>query len=647
MSSALLRFSLGISAARNSARGVYLLAEHQCFNTEKSISDRKYSTSYKTRDDKNIKKFDSDEEAEIIQKLRNTFAEEEKYGGVVPIFKKALLYGNKIAIKDQVGEYSYVRLYNGAKKLCEQISNLVGSASCARVAFLCPNDAIYPMVQWACWFSGQIAVPLSTRHPTELLKYFIKDSEATLLITTPEYEPVMKPIAESLDKILIVIDHSFLPEFDPQSSWLDPKNENIVQYGNQVGIASALNSTFYANSKAMILYTSGTTGKPKGAVLSHKNINAQVNNLVDAWHFSAKDCLLHVLPLNHVHGCVNALMCPLSVGAKLLMQDHFDSHNVWSALLGINAPAKDRVNLFMGVPTIYNFLIDEYDKIFAKNSRMVEYIQNHCEKNIRLMISGSAPLPTTVFNRWFEISGHRLLERYGMTEIGMALSNPYMEDKVRTRKPGCVGLPLPSVEVRLVDADNKTLYSSRGESNKGIWSKTEQPVYEKTSTAGTDQSIAGELQVKGPTVFVEYWNRPEETQKEFVDGFFKTGDVASFENGVFKILGRLSTDIIKTGGYKVSALEIETHLLEHPNIKDVAIIGAPDETWGQRVVAFVVMREKMEFDLKALQTFCSEKIAPYAAPTELKIVDEIPRNAMGKINKKDIIKVYSSEFEKN
>lgn len=646
-SSCFLRFSFGLSAAQRSIRGVYPRRDHLiglCNGGNVALSiARNFATNIKTRDNKKVKKFDAEDENEVIERLKKIFAEEERAGDIVPIYKKALLHGNKVAIKDQNAEYSYIRLYTAAKKLSFQISNLVGSGSNVTVAFLCPNDAIYPVVQWACWFSGQVAVPLSSRHPTELLKYFINDSKAAIVITTPQFEPILKPLAESLEKIFIVVDNTFIPEVDTQSSYLDPKNENVVQLANKYVIEGALNSDYYTNRDAMILYTSGTTGNPKGVVLSHKNVNAQINCLTDAWQMSAKDSLLHVLPLHHVHGCVNALMCPLSVGGKLIMHDHFDSHNVWSTLLGINTPAKDRVNMFMGVPTIYNFLIDEYDKIFAKNSRMVEYIQNHCEKNIRLMISGSAPLPKTVFARWLEISGHRLLERYGMTEIGMALSNPYIEDKVRQRKPGTVGLPLPGVEIRIAGQNNEILFECKGESDKGFWSKAEQPVYESDKNPKKTDPIVGELQVKGDNVFKGYWGRAEETAKNFADGYFITGDIASYEDGILKILGRSSMDIIKSGGYKISALQIETRLLEHPSIKDVGVVGVPDETWGERIAAVVVLRENLNLDLESLKVFCSDKLPSYSIPTVLKIIPEMPRNAMGKLNKKDLIRLYFSE----
>lgn len=514
------------------------------------------------------------------------------------------------------------------------------------MAFLCSNTALYTLMQWACWFSGQIAVPLSNRHPANVLDYYVKDSEATLLITIPEFESLLTPLAEKYQRPLIVLDHCFIPSnYSTGTSVLDPKTENVLQLNGQTVIEGALDNGFYRNANAMILYTSGSTGNPKGALISHKNINAQVNSLTDAWAINDKDSLLHVLPLNHVHGCVNALLCPLSVGARLTMHPKFDSAAAWSTLLNVNQPSKDRISVFMAVPTIYSLLISEYDKVFSKNTRMVEYIRAQCEKKIRLMVSGSAPLPPSVFDRWTEITGHKLLERYGMTEIGMALSNPYIMDKVRDRVPGTVGAPLPNTEVKLVDATGKTVVQVKGESGKGLWSTHEMPAYEKiTATATKSDELIGELYIKGDGVFREYLNKPIETEKSFVDGWFVTGDEAKYENGIFRILGRKSVDIIKAGGYKVSALEIETHLLQHPAIADACVVGLADLTWGQKIAAVIVTKpDTTDLDTDSLKEFCKQNLAEYQRPVVFKFAKEMPRNAMGKVNKKDIVREMFAE----
>lgn len=351
-------------------------------------------------------------EADYVKRLKAKFEDEIRDNGVIPPFKRALLYGSKIAVKDTKGETSFSRLYLGAKKLSIKISNICGTGASGRVCFLCPNDAQYVLAQWATWFSGQIAVPLSPRHPVELLEYYIQDCDASLLVCATELEHILQPIAKKFNKPILFIDRSDIPEMNYTTSLLDPKAENIVQLSqSNLVLEGAQNSKFYADSKAMILYTSGTTGRPKGVVLTHKILNAQITSLTNAWHIDDKDTVLHVLPLHHFHGVVNGLICPLNVGSKLIMLPQFDSSSVWTYLLNVNMPMRDRISVFMAVPTIYSLLIQEYDKIFSKNAQMTEYIKSHCKNKIRLMISGSAPLPETVFNRWLDITGHKLLER--------------------------------------------------------------------------------------------------------------------------------------------------------------------------------------------------------------------------------------------
>lgn len=546
---------------------------------------------------------------------------------VQPVFRHAEKFASRTAIRDRHGDYTYEGIFLSSNQLAGQITEILRGRHGERVALLCPNDASYVIAQWACWMSGQIVVPLCHEHPLPVMEHYIRDSDASLLLAGPEYVEVASELIKNGRKMLVVEDalRVLAKRHTPNRavSSLAAADEEVVPQPTNV-LKGGLEDEFYADSDALIIYTSGTTGPPKGVVLTHSNIQHQALSLIQSWAWSQKDIILHTLPLHHIHGIVNVLLCPLFVGAKCLMLPKFETSQVWSQLLSINMPAQDRINIFMAVPTIYAKLIDEYDKIFSKNNRMREYIKTVCLQKIRLMVSGSAPLPTPIFDRWEEITGHRLLERYGMSEIGMALSNPLDGNRI----PGYVGTPLPYVNVKIV--------ASTTEGEKLLAEGTE---LETRIPPGAKEGEVGDLYVRGPTVFRNYWRNNEATKKDLsADGWFRTGDSAQYSNGAYKIVGRSSVDIIKTGGYKVSALEVETHLLGHPDIMDCAVVALPDVTWGQKVAAIVVPKTGKEVILSKLREWSKNRMAPYAIPTVLKCVERLPRNHMGKVNKKDLVK---------
>ncbi|KTW26402.1 hypothetical protein T552_02883 [Pneumocystis carinii B80] len=357
---------------------------------------------------------------------------------------------------------------------------------------------------------------------------------------------------------------------------------------------------------ALILYTSGTTGLPKGVLTTHKNIFTQVISLVEAWKYSSKDRLLHILPLHHIHGIINALICPLYAGGTIEFMEKFNTKDVWSRFLDLKSP---QISQFMAVPTIYSKLIHYYTNngIEISNTELKSRM-----KKIRLMVSGSAELPIALRRKWHEITGHILLERYGMTETGMILSGGL---EFKKRLEGSVGWELPYIKVRLVKTEDE---------DQEIW-------------------------VNGDTVFKEYFNKPDATKKAFVyekDGtrWFKTNDIATkMENGAYIIHGRQNIDIIKSGGYKISALEVQQKMLSLPYIYEVAVIGINDEVWTQRVAALVSLTsDKKELTLNNLRSDLKDMLASYKIPTVLKILPNgIPRNHIGKVNKKDLIKEFN------
>lgn len=354
----------------------------------------------------------------------------------------------------------------------------------------------------------------------------------------------------------------------------------------------------------MILYTSGTTSRPKGVVTTHACIQAQIESLVQAWEWQAADRIPLFLPLHHIHGIINVVSCALYCGALIEPFDGFEPQAVLQRL------QQDAFTVFMAVPTIYVRLIRLIEELPTAERQSV------CQafSRLRLMVSGSAALPAAVHAQWQALTGQTLLERYGMTEVGMALSNPLHGE----RRPGAVGLPLPGVDAGLFDEQGQRI---------------------------VDENQPGEIRIRGTSVFREYWQRAEATAVSFQDGWFCTGDAAVLERGYFRILGRQSIDIIKSGGYKLSALEIEAALLDHPAIRECAVVGVADEMWGEAVAVATVLRSDCVLDLPELKEWCRARLSYYKLPKRLLICETLPRNAMGKVIKPQVQQLFHQNSE--
>jgi malonyl-CoA/methylmalonyl-CoA synthetase len=479
----------------------------------------------------------------------------------------------RTAIIDTSGNFTYADLLETSGRVASALLENQGDLQEQRVAFLVPSAFEYPAVQWGIWRAGGVAVPLCTLYPANELAYVIEDSDASVVVAHPQYAELLRPIAEQQGR-----------RFFLTTEIMDAPPRALPNVA--------------ASRAAMIVYTSGTTSKPKGAVTTHENIAAQITSLVQAWGWTKNDRILSFLPLHHLHGIINVLSSALWAGATCEMLPRFEAEPVWQRL------REGGVTLFMAVPTIYARLVKHWKEApEAERKAMTQA----CGK-LRLMISGSAALPVSTLEEWKKISGHTLLERYGMTEIGMGLSNPLHGERV----PGHVGSPLPGVEVRLVDEQLQEV----------------------------PESTPGEIQVRGQNVFREYWRKPEATAKAFVDGWFKTGDIAIRENNIYRILGRDSVDIIKSGGFKISALEIEETLRTHDAIAQCAVVGIEDLEWGERVCAAVVLQPDGELDLPALRSWAKERLAVYKVPSRLLLLEEFPSNAMGKVVKPELVKLF-------
>ncbi len=476
------------------------------------------------------------------------------------LINRAKSFSKKPAIISEGRVFTYQHLLEASVVVASELLGGTSDLNQARVAFMIKPGFDYVKVQWGIWRAGGVAVPLHPGSPLDAVEYVLKDSQADILVVDDEY----------YDQFL-------------------GTDIRLIRNGDFSVVAQSL-PEIENDRNAMILYTSGTTGSPKGVVTTHEIIEAQITTLVEAWEWNEHDHILNFLPMHHVHGIINILCCALWSGAVCEFLPKFDPEVVFKRF------NSGEVTLFMAVPTIYHKLISHWEH-FSDTQKKDTYDKL---SQLRLMVSGSAALPVSVMKKWEEISGQVLLERYGMTEIGMAISNPYRG----LRKPGYIGQPLPGVEIKLVDES-----------------------YEET---GSEEP--GEILVKGKNVFKEYWNKPQATDDSFTsDHWFKTGDIAIYESGSYKIIGRRSVDIIKSGGYKISALEIEEVLRTRSEIKDCGVVGIPDDEWGEIVCAALVKGGNI--DTTDIDQWIRTKLPGYKVPRRYIILDDLPRNAMGKVTK--------------
>ena len=476
----------------------------------------------------------------------------------------ASLAESRATIEDSLGKHTVGSVVRSAVALARSLSES-GVVEGERVLLDGSASAAWARAFFALGAIGAIAVPVARVSTRAELEYLARDAGATRALVTHDAETAFPPSVETI-----------------RAPWAEPPSDIDLAFRKA-----------RPEDVALILYPSGTTGAPKGALLTEKNLATQTAILEEAWGLVPNDVLLHALPMHHLHGIVVAFLASLFAGASVIALPRFEAE----AMLD----TAKRATVMMAVPTMYTRMLEAFDRAPAEKQRA----WSTSLRALRLLTSGSAALPVSLAERLRSIAGVVPLERYGMTEIGIALSNPLDPNG---RREGRVGAPLPSVEVRIVD------------------------------DAGKDCEGPGELWVRGPSVFAGYHRREEATRESFRDGWFLTGDVAERNaSGSIRLLGRSSVDILKSGGEKVSAIEVEEVVREHPSVADTAVVGVPDETWGDRVVAFVIAKPGASADEASLRAFAKERLAPYKVPKEFRFVEAFPRSAMGKVQKRLLV----------
>lgn len=437
-----------------------------------------------------------------------------------------------------------------------------------RIAVQVEKSAQALCLYLGCLRAGLVYLPLNTAYRRGELEYFLRDAEPRLAVCRPASEELFRELAAHAPGMEV---------------WtLDERGGGGIAAAAADAPARCASAEMTDEDLAVIVYTSGTTGRSKGAMVTHGNLTSNVRALIAAWDFSERDVLLHALPVFHVHGLFVANHCALVSGARILWQRRFEPQAVVDAL--------PRASVFMGVPTYYTRLLAHPG--FGRE----------CARGVRLFVSGSAPLLPDTFRAFEARAGSRILERYGMSEAGMIASNPLDAE----RRAGTVGFPLPGVSVRIADDEDRSL------------------------PAGD----IGSIQVKGPNVFAGYWRMPEKTREEFTaDGWFRTGDLGSFDaDGYLAIVGR-AKDLIISGGYNVYPKEIELAIDELPGVAESAVFGVPHADYGEAVAAAVVPKPGATIEPAAVVGALKSRLANYKVPKRVVVVAELPRNAMGKVQK--------------
>jgi malonyl-CoA/methylmalonyl-CoA synthetase len=474
-------------------------------------------------------------------------------------------------------EISYLELERDASRMANTLQEL-GVAKGDRVILFIPKSIIFVVAHLALQKIGAIAVPLNPGFKQSEMQYLLGDAHAKLILLDAEKESFIEDIAPDLTSLVV----------NSQAPYQDIK------------LFSTASEDFAPveidpDDPGLIIYTSGTTGKPKGAVLTSRNLVHDGRNIINIWEISNTDVLCHALPLFHVHGLCFALHTSLLAGTHVLMLDQFSPIRVLETLRKQDGPLVCTV--FMAVPAIYAKLMDQV------GDRKFDF------SHMRLWTSGSAPLLARDFERIHELFGKEPVEREGMSETGMNFSNPVRG----RRKPGSIGIPLPALEVRIVDP---------------------------ATGADVEPGQTGEIWLKGPAVTPGYWQKPEETAKTFEQGWFKTGDLGNIdEDGYYYLTDRIK-HIINSGGENISPKEIESVINQMAGVAESSVVGLVEKKWGEKVVAAVVKEPEADVSADEVQAYCKNHLHDWKCPKEIAFVDKLPRNTMGKVLKEEVKSIF-------
>jgi len=547
----------------------------------------------------------------------------------LPVYTNIELYRQRIALSDVNGDYLYEDVYMRSWDLAKGIIGLLGDTTqTKRICFLCPSGLTHVISTWACWLAGHVAVPLCPGSDQARLEHLVMEARCEMVITTKDLVSRVHSLTKKNGQKLIVLDETW---------WKEPKEE--------IDSSSPLPESFVdpevmKDSNALILYTQGRTGRPKGVIYSHACLGNQIERVVSTWDWSSADSVLHVLKLDNVYGLINTLQAPLSTGARVTLMPKFDPVKAWSYLLGVGLNSgKDlpKINTFPGTPFVYDSLLQSYAGIF-KDKKTKDYVKQNCSKRQRLMMSSTNTLPASLVQQWKNITGHRIMENFISTEAGTVLCSRVAGPGNR-QGPGCsdCGAPVSRIQTQIVRFRDHT------KTVHDVLAQGQDSVTTLTNPEQEEEAVVGELRIRGDGLATSYWRDGREEPICSEDLWFNTDDLVQYSKGCYKIWGRLNMKNINHKGTQVDAVKVEKKVLSNKDVEDCHVLGLGDIQAEQKLTAVIVLTKSKKINIENILDWCNQNMDDAEIPTTFKIVDNIERDNFGHVDKMKLRMLFPDE----
>jgi acyl-CoA synthetase (AMP-forming)/AMP-acid ligase II len=548
----------------------------------------------------------------------------------VPGFVGLEQYRDRVSIVEQGGEYLYEDIYMRSWDLAKGLMGLLGENwTNQKICVLCDTGLSHVITTWSCWMLGNVVVPLPIHASQQKLEHIIRDSGATIVITTKTQVDSVNSITKAAEIKLIALDESWWKNPESMTDKETPLPPHFVE------------NSFYKEGNALIMYTVGRTNSSRGIILSHSVLSNQINSVIDSWDISQDDTLLHSLNLHQVFPLVSCLYAPLTQRAKVLALNSFNEGKVWSHLLGVNK--SHPVTMFPATPIMYQKLLEQSQAIF-KDKKSRDYVKASCSKKIRLMACNTTKLPEHITTQWAALTGHKIIPSFVCTEANFVMTGAVLGPNIPGSRtiPECTG-PVPGVQIKIVRFRDhlKRAHDVLVEDHGGDITRCTAAISIGIDDEGGGAPVIGELLIRGENVATSYLAGLEDTAIQSFDGWIPTGDIVAYQDGKYWVKGKLGIKGVEVeGGEVLNASDLERKLLSCSDIDDTTVVGLGDTDAEQHIGAVVVINKNKKVTLDNILAWCNDNIGTNSVPSVLKIVEKIPRDNTGHIEKMAVFNMF-------